>query len=81
MMKKSNYRDITTLDQLNEAIHHSRQCLESQGLTVRENLEQVQQFYTPQHVALSALQRFALDNHLYTIAINAVRGLKNLLKK
>ena len=80
-MKKREYQDIKTLDQLNEAIRHSRQCLESQGLTVRENLEQVQQFYTPQHVALSALQRFALDNHLYTIAINAVRGLKNLLKK
>ncbi|MBQ3438387.1 MAG: hypothetical protein IJG35_00205 [Bacteroidales bacterium] len=80
-MKKREYQDIKTLDQLNEAIRHSRQRLESQGLTVRENLEQVQQFYTPQHVALSALQRFALDNHLYTIAINAVRGLKNLLKK
>jgi len=80
-MKKREYQDIKTLDQLNEAIRHSKQRIESQGLTVRENLEQVQQFYTPQHVALSALQRFALDNHLYTIAINAVRGLKNLLKK
>ena len=80
-MKKREYQDIKTLDQLNEAIRHSKQRIESQGVTVRENLEQVQQFYTPQHVALSALQRFALDNHLYTIAINAVRGLKNLLKK
>jgi hypothetical protein len=80
-MKKREYQDIKTLDQLNEAIRRSKQRIESQGVTVRENLEQVQQFYTPQHVALSALQRFALDNHLYTIAINAVRGLKNLLKK
>ncbi|MBR1793997.1 MAG: hypothetical protein IJ755_01690 [Bacteroidales bacterium] len=80
-MKKREYQDIKTLDQLNEAIHHSKQRIESQGVTVREDFEQVQQFYTPQHVALSALQRFALDNHLYTIAINAVRGLKNLLKK
>jgi hypothetical protein len=80
-MKKREYQDIKTLDQLNEAIRRSKQRIESQGVTVREDFEQVQQFYTPQHVALSALQRFALDNHLYTIAINAVRGLKNLLKK
>ncbi len=80
-MKKREYQDIKTLDQLNEAIRHSKQRIESQGVTVRENLEQVQQFYTPQHVALSALQRFALDNHLYTIGINAVRGLRKLLEK
>ena len=80
-MKKREYQDIKTLDQLNEAIRRSKQRIESQGVTVRENLEQVQQFYTPQHVALSALQRFALDNHLYTIGINAVRGLRKLLEK
>lgn len=80
-MKKREYQDIKTLDQLNEAIRRSKQRIESQGVTVREDFEQVQQFYTPQHVALSALQRFALDNHLYTIGINAVRGLRKLLEK
>ena len=53
----------------------------AQGESVQESLGQVQTFYTPRHVALSALQRFALDNHLYTIGINAVRGLRKLLEK
>ncbi len=80
-MKKLEYQDIKTLDQLNEAIRRSKQRIESQGVTVREDFEQVQQFYSPQQIALSAFQRFALNNHLYTIGINAVRGLRKLLEK
>jgi len=50
-MKKREYQDIKTLDQLNEAIRRSKQRIESQGVTVREDFEQVQQFYTPQQIA------------------------------
>ncbi|MBQ9193849.1 MAG: hypothetical protein IJ156_09045 [Bacteroidales bacterium] len=79
-MKKSNYQNIKTLDELNEAIHRNKQRTASQGLTVRDSFEQVQGFYTPQHIAWSAFQRFALEHRLYTIAINAVSGLRKLLK-
>lgn len=81
MRPKNNYRDIKTLDELTAGLRRCKQEIASQGESVQESLGQVQTFYTPRHVALSALQRFALDNHLYTIGINAVRGLRKLLEK
>lgn len=81
MKKKNNYQDIKTLDDLHAAIRSNRARIEAKGDSVHGSLTRVQGFYTPQNLALQAVRKFALDHRLYTIAINAVVGLKKLLKK
>lgn len=80
MKKRNNYQDIKTLDELEAAIRESRALLDDQGGAVQASLTRVQGFYTPRSLAGQAFRRFALDHHLYTIAINAVSGLKKLLQ-
>ena len=79
--KNSKYLDIKTLDELSAAIHDNRAKIEAKGESVQTGLTQVQQFYTPRNIALNGVRRFALDHHLYTIGINAVRSLRRLLEK
>ncbi len=81
MSKKSKYLDIKTLDELSAAIHSNRARIESKSESVQTGLTRVQEFYTPRNLALSGVQKFALDHHLYTIGINAVRSLRRLLEK
>ena len=81
MSKKNNYLDIKTLDELNAAIHSNHARIEAKGESVRTGLTRVQDFYTPQNLALNGVRRFALNHHLYTIGINAVRSLRRLLEK
>lgn len=79
--KNSKYLDIKTLDELSAAIHANRAKIEAKGASVQTGLTQVQEFYTPRNIALNGVRRFALDHHLYTIGINAVRSLRRLLEK
>lgn len=79
--ENSKYLDIKTLDELSAAIHRSRARIEAQGESVQAGLANAQEFYTPRNLALSGVQKFALDHHLYTIGINAVRSLRKLLEK
>ena len=81
MSKKSKYLDIKTLDELSAAIHSNHARIESKSESVQTGLTHVQEFYTPRNLALSGVQKFALDHHLYTIGINAVRSLRRLLEK
>ena len=81
MSKKSKYLDIKTLDELSAAIHSNCARIESKSESVQTGLTRVQEFYTPRNLALSGVQKFALDHHLYTIGINAVRSLRRLLEK
>ena len=81
MKKKNSYQDIKTLDELHAAIRHNRARIEAKGEKVSTSLTQVRGFYTPQNLALQAVKKYAFDHRFYTIAINAVVGLKNLLKK
>ena len=81
MSKKYNYLDIKTLDELSAAIHHNHARLEAKSESVQTGLTRVQSFYTPQNLALQGVRKFALDHHLYTIGINAVRSLRRLLEK
>ena len=81
MSKKSNYLDIKTLDELRAAIHGNRARLEAKGESVQTGLTHIQDFYTPRNLALNGVRRFALNHHLYTIGINAVRSLRRLLEK
>ena len=81
MSKKSKYLDIKTLDELSAAIHGNRARIEAKGESVQTGLTHVQDFYTPRNLALSGVRKFALDHHLYTIGINAVRSLRRLLEK
>jgi hypothetical protein len=81
MKTKSNYLDIKTLDELSAAIHNNRARLDAKSESVQTGLTRVQDFYTPQNLALNGVRRFALDHNLYTIGINAVRSLRRLLEK
>lgn len=81
MSKKSKYLEIKTLDELSAAIHSNHARIESKSESVQTGLTRVQAFYTPRNLALSGVQKFALDHHLYTIGINAVRSLRRLLEK
>ncbi len=80
MTKRSKYQDIRTLEELNAAIHANHALIEAKGSAVGTSFGQVQRFYTPQNLALHGVRKFAWDRGLYTIGLNAVRGLKNLLK-
>ena len=81
MSKKSTYLDIKTLDELSAAIHSNHARIEAKGESVQTGLTRVQDFYTPQNLAIQGVRRFALDHNLYTIGINAVRSLRRLLEK
>ena len=81
MSKKSKYLDIKTLDELSAAIHANRAKIEAKGESVQTGLTRIQDFYTPRNLALNGVRKFALDHHLYTIGINAVRSLRRLLEK
>ena len=78
---KSKYLEIKTLDELHAAIHSNRARLDEKGESVQMGLSRVQDFYTPQNLALNGVRRFALNHNLYTIGINAVRSLRRLLEK
>ena len=81
MSKKNSYLDIKTLDELSAAIHGNRARIEAKGESLQTGLTLVQDFYTPRNIALNGVRKFALDHHLYTIGINAVRSLRRLLEK
>ena len=76
-----DYRDIKTLDELTEAIHHSHAQIEAKGKDVRQSLTNVQGFYTPQNLALQGVRRAALNVNFYTRALFVVRALKKKLQK
>jgi len=80
MKTRNNYQDIRTLDDLDGAIRRNRARIAEQGSAVGDSFGQVQTFYTPQNLALQGVRKFALDKHLYTIGINLVRALKNLIR-
>ena len=81
MNKKSKHLEIKTLDELSAAIHSNHARIEAKSESVQTGMTRVQAFYTPRNLALSGVQKFALDHHLYTIGINAVRSLRRLLEK
>ena len=80
-MTMTDYRDIKTLDELNEAIHASHARIESQGKAVHDSLTSVQGFYTPQNMALQGVRRAALNVNFYARALFLVRALKKRLQK
>lgn len=81
MKNKNEYRDIKTLEELGAAIHSNHALIEAKSESVQTGLTRVQSFYTPRNLAIQGVRKFALDHHLYTIAINAVRSLRRLLEK
>ena len=77
----TDYRDIKTLDDLSEAIHHSHTRIEAKGKAVQRSLSDVQGFYTPQNLALQGVRRTALNVNFYARALFLVRALKKRLQK
>ena len=82
MMKKQNkYQDVKTMEDLEAALHSTREQIAAQGEVVHGGLTRVQEFYTPRNLALQGVKRFAWEHNLFVIGLNAVRGLKKLLQK
>jgi hypothetical protein len=80
-MTMTDYRDIKTLDELSEAIHHSHARIRTKGQAVQRSLSDVQGFYTPQNLALQGVRRTALNVNFYARALFLVRALKKKLQK
>ena len=80
MTKRNKYQDIKTLDELNAAIRRNRALIDAKGEDAGESFGLVQNFYTPQNLAIHGVRKFAWERGLYTIGLNAVRSLKTLLK-
>ena len=76
-----DYRNIKTLDELTEAHHQSRLRIEEKGKAVQQSLAGVQDFYTPQNLALQGVRRTALNVNFYARALFLVRALKKRLRK
>jgi hypothetical protein len=82
MMKKQNkYQDVKTMEDLEVALHSTREPIAAQGEEVHGGLVRVQEYYTPRNLALQGVKRFAWEHNLFVIGLNAVRGLKKLLQK
>ena len=81
MKTKRKYLDIKTLDELNAAIHNNRARIEAKGDSVQTGLTRVQDFYTPQNLALQGVRRAALNVNFYARALFLVRALKKKLQK
>ena len=80
-MTMTDYRDIKTLDELQEAIHLSHARIRSKEKAVQQGLSDVQGFYTPQNLALQGVRRTALNLNFYARALFLVRALKKRLQK
>ena len=81
MKKQNKYQDVKTLEDLEAALHSTREQIAAQGKEVHGGLTQVQEFYTPRNLVLQGVKRFAWEHNLFVIGLNAVRGLKKLLQK
>lgn len=79
--KRTEFLDIRTLEDLDAAIHRTRERIQAQGESVHDGLVEVRGFYTPRNIALQGVKRFAWEHNLFVIGLNAVRSLKNLLQK
>jgi predicted amidohydrolase len=81
MKKRTEFLDIRTLEDLDAAIHRTRERIQAQGESVHDGLVEVRGFYTPRNIALQGVKKFAWEHNLFVIGLNAVRSLKNLLQK
>ena len=80
-MTMTDYRDIKTLDELSEAIHANHARIGAKGRVVRQNLSNVQEFYTPANLARQGVRRAALNVNFYATALTLVRALKKRIAK
>lgn len=81
MKKQNKYQDVKTLEDLETALHRTREKIASQGEEVHGGLVRVQEYYTPRNLALQGVKKFAWEHNLFVIALEAVAGLKKLLQK
>ena len=81
MKTRTDIQDIRTLDDLDAALHRTRERIHAQGETVHENLLQVRDYYTPRNLAFMGVKKFAWEHNLFVIGLDAVRRLKKLLEK
>ena len=77
----NEYKDIKTVDELTEAIHRNHARIRGQGESVHRSFSDVQEFYTPQNMALQGVRRAALNVNFYARALFLVRALKKRIAK
>lgn len=78
---KSNYRDIKTLEELDEAIERNRLRIEKKGESIQQSLSSAEKFYTPQNLLTQGIRRAALNINFYSNALALVRSLRKQLEK
>lgn len=78
--KKSKYQDIATLEELETALRENRSRIQNKGVELSYSLDRVKSFYTPQNIARVSVQKYALDQGLYSMGLGAVRSLKKLIQ-
>ena len=81
MKKQNKYQDVKTMDDLEAALHSTREQIAAQGKEVHGGLTRVQEFYTPRNLALQGVRKTALNVNFYTRALFLVRALKKRLQK
>lgn len=80
-MARSNYSDIKTLTDLDDAIRENRVLVKKQEEAVRDSFSDVQSFYSPQNLAAFSMRRAARSVDFYSKAIAIIRILKRILQK
>lgn len=80
-MEKIDFRGIKTLDDVSGAIVLNKGRLERQGLVVRDRLQTLQGFYTPQALLTEGFRRATHTYSFYGVALTLVRALRRKLSK
>ena len=80
MKMSSKYRDIRTLDQLDEAIHRNTMRIGAKSEAVGRYFARVQDYYTPQSLVTQGVRKAALSVNFYGTALSVIRFLKRRLK-
>ena len=81
MKQQNKFQDVKTMEDLEAALHRTREKIASQGEEVHGGLVRVQEYYTPRNLALQSVKKFAWDRNLFVIALEVVRALKKKLQK
>ena len=75
----NNYRDIKTLDELNAAIHQSRQVVTVKEKQLKRRFEKARAFYTPRALVAEGGRKLVSKLPFTELALWLVRKLRRIL--
>lgn len=80
-MEQIDFQNIKTLEDLSGAIVLNKARLERQGLEVRQRLNALQGFYTPQTLLTEGVRRATHSFSFYGVALTLIGALRRRLKR